>query len=124
MGVVIFGCSRCGSAPISLSGTQWSAAILLSELCSLINRLEEECLPRTRGFTLLVGIVLVRNRVSPPYAGVHHATGPWAGMGRCVSPVRGGSPFWDIWHKGSRRCLPRTRGFTGDRAIAGPLQRV
>ena len=65
---------------------------LATKLSRIINGLEEECLPRTRRFTVLVGQLAELLRVSPPHAGVH-----LAGMDRLaarysVSPARGGSP--------------------------------
>src|SRR2546423_8363396 len=87
-------------------------------LLCLINRLEEECLPRTplpraRGFTGRAQQMLHLVRVSSPYAGVHRLRGCQSPDRWRVFPVRGGSPQPVVTSNRIERCLPRTRGFTG-----------
>src|ERR1700751_5030405 len=85
---------------------------LATKLCRIINGLEEECLPRTRGFTDVGNSGLTCCCVSPPHAGVHRRRGRGEEQEQGVSPARGGSPRKASPNSVRKKCLPRTRGFT------------
>ena len=72
------------------------------------------CLPRTRGFTAGGASGNYAGLVSPPHARVHPIQSKAQLQSLCVSPARGGSPWYNSEKGYGFMCLPRTRGFTVD----------